>query len=184
MNKKLIVLLAVIMTLILVSIPALATPPDNAAGDWYYHPRLDELELVKEVGGNTFLRTVEDSRWTGTFQGTEDCIAESLPPEDICAASVDYGDVVFYRSGRGFFKGTVEFASVTVHGKTGSLEMRVNGTRPDPFTDWTGHWVITSGEGELTGLHGQGTWWGPGWQEVVGEWGEIHYSGKIHFEAD
>lgn len=177
--KRIFVLLTLIMVLAVISSAALAGPPENVAGDWYYHPRLDELETVKIVGGNTFLWTVEDSRWNGSFQGSEDCMA--IPAQD-CAASVDYGDVIFYRSGRGFFKGVVEFAEVTVHGKTGTLQMKVNGSRPDPFTDWTGHWVIADAGKQLKGLQGQGTWWGPGWQEIPGEWGIIHYQGKVHFE--
>ena len=49
-------------------------------------------------------------------------------------------------------------------GKTGNLEMRINGWLPagDPpnYEDYEGLWVITSGSGELAGLHGRGTWGG------------------------
>ncbi len=184
MKKTWFVMLVVIIVLSAVSIPALATPPETAAGDWYYHPRLDELELVKVVGGNTFFRTVEDSRWNGTFHGSEVCYAPDDPELDDCAASVDEGTVVFHRSGRANFHASVLFPSVTVDGATGSLEMRVDGSKPDPVTDWVGHWVITGGELHQAGLRGQGTWWGPGWQEIPGEWGVIHYSGNIHFESE
>ena len=181
MKKKLFVMMAMIMILSVGSIPALATPAGNAQGDWFYHPRLDELELVKLVGDNTFFRTVEDSRWNGTFQGSEDCKATE---EDNCAASVDVGTVIFHASGRANFLGWVHFESVYVDGTSGSLEMQVNGTKPDAVNDWVGHWVITGGTLHDDGLRGQGSWWGPGWQEVPGVWGIIHYSGNIHFEAD
>jgi len=181
MSKKLFVLLAVIMVLSMISIPALATPPDNAQGDWYYHPRLDELVELKNVGGNSFLHTVEDSQWSGTFHGSEDCV---VPVQEDCASSVDYGKVVFHSSGNANFNAVVLFPSVTVDGQTGTLEMRVNGSSPDPVSDWIGKWVITGGELQQAGLHGQGTWWGPGWQGIPGEWGEIHYSGNIHFESE
>ena len=177
MNKKLFVLLAVIMVLSMVSIPGLASPPENAEGDWYYLPRLAEM-VVRGAGGNTIISTVEDSEWNGTFHGeTEDCVVL-----DDCAVSVDYGKIVFHSSGRANFAGVVSFPSVTVDGKTGGLEMRVNGVKHGP--EWEGRWVITGGDLHQSGLRGKGTWWGPGWQEDPEEWGEIHYSGNIHFESD
>ena len=166
MRKKLLVLLAAAMLLLLVSIPASATPPQNAAGHWTYLPRGDEL--LKEAGGNIFLWNVEDAVWTGTFDGE----------------SVDTGIVVIHNSGSAYFNGNVVFESVVVDGKTGYLELRVNGRKPDltPDTEWKGHWVISAAGGELEGLKGQGSWWGPGWNGNPEEWGHIDYDGKIHFE--
>lgn len=179
MKKKVLILLVMIAILLAAAIPALATPAEDVQGDWFYHPRLDEVELVKIVGNNTFFRTVEDSRWNGTFQGSEACIVTA---EENCASSVDSGPVVIHRSGLMNFQGWVRFDSVTVNGATGSLEMRVSGIRPATATDWQGQWVITGGELHQAGLRGQGPWWGPGWQEVPGQWGIIHYSGSIHYE--
>jgi hypothetical protein len=176
-----VMILVTFVFLFAIALTVQAGPPDNAQGDWFYHPRLDELELVKIVDGNTFFRTVEDSRWNGTFHGSEDCVAVS---EENCAASVDMGPVVFHRSGQANFQAVAHFPSVTVEGVTGSLEMRVTGSKPDPVTDWEGNWVITGGSLHEDGLRGQGPWWGPGWQEVPGEWGIIHYSGNIHFEPN
>lgn len=166
MKKNLFVLLATVVLLLLVSIPAFATPPQDASGDWTYLPRGDEL--LKVAGENVFLWNVEDSVWTGTFEGH----------------SVDSGVVVLHREGNLFFKGTVSFDSVKVNGKEGSLEMLVNGTKPDLSleTDWKGQWVISKAGGDLAGLKGQGAWWGPGWQGEEGVWGDIYYDGKIHFE--
>lgn len=179
MNKKLFVLLAAVLALFLVTISAVASPSENAVGDWFYHPRSAETEFAV-AGQNTIIHAVYDSRWNGTFQGSEECM---VPEEVDCAASVDYGKVIFHGTGRGNFAGWVEFPGVTVEGVTGSLEMRVNGTLPGPGSEWVGHWVITGGELHEGGLRGQGAWWGPGWLEVEGEWGVIHYSGNIHFEG-
>ena len=166
MRKKLFVLLTTVMLLLLVSVPAFATPPQNAFGEWIYLPRGDEL--LKEAGGNIFLWNVEDAVWTGTFDGE----------------SVDSGVVVLHRSGSVPFKGDVVFETAVVDGKTGNLELRVNGTKPDlsPDTEWKGHWVISEAGGELAGLKGQGSWWGPGWGGDPKVWGHIDYDGKIHFE--
>lgn len=70
-----------------------------------------------------------------------------------------------------------------VDGKFGTLQMSVNGKSPDVFTDWEGRWVILSGTGDLSTLHEQGTWWGPGAPDV-GEWGDIYYAGRVHFEPE
>jgi hypothetical protein len=165
--KRIMLLLPVaLLLLLLVTIPAFATLPQEAAGHWTYLPRGDVL--LKEPGGNIFLWNVEDAVWTGTFEGE----------------SVDTGIVVLHRSGSAFFKGVVVFESATVQGKTGSLELRVNGTKKDLTldTEWKGYWVVAEAGGELAGLKGQGTWWGPGWQGDPAEWGHIDYDGRIHFE--
>ena len=166
-KKKLLVLLAAIMVLSLVSIPALAGPPEDAGGVWCYLPRSDEFMEYKVAGGNTFFVFGEDAQWTGTFTGE----------------SYDYGSGVIHSSGSWLFKGIVSFASVTVDDETGGLEIRVNGSRPDAGSDWVGKWVITGGELHQAGLRGQGTFEGPGWQgtDVCGE---IPYEGNIHFESD
>jgi hypothetical protein len=63
---------------------------------------------------------------------------------------------------------------------TGGLVLSVQGRAPYPATHWEGQWVILSATGELTGLHGQGEWWGPG---AGGPylWGDIDLGGRIHF---
>ncbi|MCP4409845.1 MAG: hypothetical protein GY807_19290 [Gammaproteobacteria bacterium] len=179
MKRKFFVLLAVIMMVSVVSITAFATPPEDAGGDWYYMPT---ILGVKVAGGNTFLTISDIGNWKGTFDGeSEDCAAF---PFEVCALSEDYGTVVIHRSGLTFYKGVNTFPAVTVDGKMGRLEMRVNGSKP-VGSDWQGHWVITNAEGDLAGLHGQGTWWGPGYNPEIPElWGEIHYSGNIHFGSD
>ena len=95
--------------------------------------------------------------------------------------SREEGKVMIHRSGFWSFNGLVFFDAVTVDGKSGTLVMSAVGKRADVFTDWQGKWVILSGTGDLASLRGQGTWWGPGAPDV-GQWGDIYYSGKTHFE--
>jgi hypothetical protein len=172
MRKKLFVLVALIMVLAAVAIPASAGPPGEAAGDWEYLPTSMTFEFV---GGNTVVYIVDEGHWTGTFDGS--------PGEDY-AVSVETGVTVVHPSGHAVYKGSVLFESVTVNGRTGGLEMRVNGRTPSfGSVDWEGMWVIIGGEGELEGLHGEGKWWGPGYNlDYPEEWGEIHYGGNVHFE--
>ncbi|MFO8036941.1 MAG: DUF3224 domain-containing protein [Anaerolineales bacterium] len=162
MNKKIYISLALVIMLSLATIPVFASPPANASGIWYYIPT--ELVFIKEAGGNEFFDLTEAGIWTGTFEGT----------------SIDYGPVVFHRSGVASFRGIVDFEG-EVEGKTGTLMIKVNGRKSNPTADWEGHWVIISGGGQLSDLKGQGKWWGPGYNPANPEtYGVIHYSGKIH----
>lgn len=162
MKKKVLALLILVMILsaLAMSVHAESKQPTAAAGLWQYSPT---ILSSREVGGNTFLETVEDGIWTGTFQGD----------------STEDGKVVIHRSGRWSFNAIVSFGG-EVEGESGTLKMSVVGSRPDAFSDWFGYWVILSGTDELATLHGQGTWWGPGAQGP-GAWGDIYYAGKIHF---
>jgi hypothetical protein len=167
MKKRLIVLLAVIVVLSMVSIPALAGPPQDAGGAWYYLPT--GMVVDKVAGGNTFVSISDVGYWTGTIAGDE----------------VDVGTAVIHLSGRwSYTEGILTFESAVVGGRSGGLEMRVRGSRPDIYTDWEGQWLITAATGGLEGLRGQGTWWGPGWQGDPNVHGVVYYSGKIHFESD
>ena len=161
MKKKLFITLLVLMVLSLVAIPAMAGPPEEAAGLWQYQPFILD---VKQAGCNTFLTTFENGKWTGTFEGT----------------STEDGKVVIHCNGAWSFNAIVSFEG-SVAGKSGTLKMSVVGTRPDGLADWQGKSVIISGTGELANLRGQGTWWGPG-APAPGVWGNINYDGNYHFE--
>jgi len=145
------------------SVPVSAGPPENTEGLWQYIP---SIENVRVADGNTFLDTTETGQWTGTFSGT----------------STEIGKVVQHSSGLVSFKGAVSFVG-NVGDKSGTLEMLAVGSKPDRGADWEGTWVIISGTGDLSTLRGQGTWRGPGWSPAnPTEWGNIYYSGEIHFE--
>jgi len=166
MKKRLFVVLAVIVVLSTAAIPALAGPPEDASGLWCYVPQTMALEKI--VGGNQFITATDTGYWSGTFNGVSD---------DFCAA-------VIHSTGYTWGRCTVSFASVTVDGKTGGLEMSVLLWLPqwgDPQGVWDGTWVITGGTGELNDLRGQGSMSGPGWQGGPG-CGEIDYMGNYHFE--
>jgi len=163
MNKKLQILsiLFVMAFLFMTSVPALAGPPEAAAGLWQYRTFILE---VREAGCNTFLKTLEDGLWTGTFDGI----------------STEDGTVVIHCSGAWSFNAIVSFEG-SVAGRNGTLTMSVVGSRPDGSADWEGKYVILSGTGELDNLRGQGIWWGPG-APAPGVWGDIEYEGSYHFE--
>ena len=116
-------------------VPAYAGPPDdNVGGLWKYKPTIVGTRLA---GGNTFLTTQEEAVWSGTFDGT----------------STEDGKVVVHSSGAWSFKGIVTFEGVVNdNDNEGTMKMRVVGSRPDVFTEWTGKWVIISGTGGLAGL--------------------------------
>jgi hypothetical protein len=166
MRKLSLTLLAALMILVAsaLAMPVQAGPPTPAEGLWQYQPFILD---VKEAGCNTFLTTFENGMWTGTFEGT----------------STEDGKVVIHCSGAWSFNAIVSFSEVTVDGREGTLTMSVGGGQPDEDSDWEGRWVILSGTGELATLRGQGIWWGPGAPDV-GVWGDIYYSGQIHFEPN
>ena len=167
MKKRSLVLVALLFAL---STTALAGPPTTAEGLWQYIPNPLAPEDVRVVGGNTFIDSTEVGRWTGTFEGD----------------STEAGTVVIHSQGFLSFKAIVSFVG-KVDGKSGTMEMSVVGSMPDelPGSIWEGKWVILSGTGDLNNLHGQGTWWGPGWDPAKPEeWGNINYLGNIHFEPN
>ena len=166
MKKKLLVLVVVVALLSIVSITALAGPPNSASGTWYY--KGSQPPVIREANGNQIWKIWDVGFWEGTFDGD----------------STDTGFVVLHSKGHWTYKGWVVLDPVTVDGITGSLEMRVNGKRPYPGADWTGTWVITGGTGDLKDLRGQGKWWGAGWSGDPNEYGEIPYSGNYHFKPD
>jgi hypothetical protein len=163
MKKRVLTLLTMITILSTLSAPALAGPPTEVGGVLTYTPSILD---VRVADGNTFLHTSEEALWTGNFEGD----------------STEDGRVVIHSSGFWSYKAISSFEG-TVDGQSGTLEILMAGKRPDALSDWQGRWVILSGTDELANLRGRGTWWGPGAPDV-GEWGEVDYSGKIHFEPE
>jgi hypothetical protein len=140
----------------------------KADGVFCYTPQLDrlgEVALDSEYDGpKTFVTTVEEAEWTGTFEG----------------ASRDYGVVGFRDAGvdAATFAATVVFDEVEVRGRTGAMELDFYGGRPDATADWEGGFFISHASGELEGVEGHGTWWGPGWLGDPSECGVIYYDVK------
>ena len=71
----------------------------------------------------------------------------------------------------------------SVLGISGEFTMRLQATgygnyyKGNAYYDMHGTWVILSGSGDLTNIHGQGTWW----HSRTGPNG-LQYEGQIHFE--
>ena len=165
MNKKLFVLLGLIILFTAALIPAFADDDDDDAdGVWCYTPdifKLQEVSFDPYAGDpeTQFLAVPYFSDWSGTFAGT----------------SIDYGLLVAHSFEPFLFVGTVSFVG-EVDGVTGGLEMDVMGDRPDLTSDWVGTWKITKGTGDLENFQGHGTFWGPGWQGDLEECGVIYYA--------
>ncbi len=174
MKKKLFILLAAIMVLSLISIPAYANQSeDEVAADGVFcylpRPRDASSDFLKVAGHNYYTAESDVGEWTGVFTGT----------------SEDYGMAISHSEGRMIFIDTVLFDTVDVEGTSGGLEMYLTGEKPDRVSDWEGSWVITSGSGALQDLQGHGTWWGPGWQGNYSDCGVLDYSAEeLDFDAD
>ena len=121
------------------------------------------------IGNKTVLYATEEELWQGSFCGTAEAVFI------VVIFSPDLWKVWLWTT----FTGTVD-------GKYGTMVIRLIGKRTywdeDNFW-WYGHWKIISGTGELEDIHGQGTWWGPGYEGscVPGDRPDIYYEGKIHF---
>lgn len=165
MRKVTLTLMILLALLFAITLTVQAGAPEDASGTWLYTPY---IMGVRQAGCNTHLTTFEESIWQdGTFVGT----------------STEDGTVIIHCAGNWSFHATVDFDFVEVNGRSGTLEMTVNGSRPDATADWFGHWTITGGGGELENLRGHGTFWGPG-APAPGVQGTIDYAGSIHFEPN
>ena len=129
-----------------------------ADGLWCYTPIFERTKPItfdpyEGDPSKQFLQVPYVSEWTGIFNGSSTdyglVIGHVLAP-DAPAVPMSFID-------------TSSFVEVEVGGKVGGLEMNAIGDRPDAASDWRGTWVITSGTGDLEGLRGHGTFWGPGW---------------------
>jgi hypothetical protein len=138
---------------------------EDADGIWYYKPDLASAQMVafEPYHGDpnkVFMAVPYASKWTGVFSGE----------------SKDYGLAVAHGPNPMIFVDAVSFDSVQVGEATGGLHMDVLGDRPVVGAEWRGTWVITGGSGELAGLQGRGTFWGPGWLGDPEEFGVIYYA--------
>lgn len=163
MLKRVLVVVTVCLALAVLAVPVQAQSAIPVSGLWWYLPT---VESSRTVGDNTILSTTEVAVWEGDFVGE----------------STEVGRVIQHASGMVTFQGWVTFSSLTVDGKTGTARMRVSGVKESPSADWEGHWVIIAAEGDLEGLHGNGTFSGPGWSPPLGNnMGYVTYDGTVHF---
>ncbi len=172
MRKKLSIVwaFALILGATVAASPARATNRIDAAGLWEYIPT---IQAEHTIGCATLYETTETARWTGTFHGPGG--------EDDYAYSTEVGRVLIHCSGATSFVGVVTFDEVVVDGKSGGLKMLAFGHRP-AGEEWSGRWITLRGTGELRGIRGSGTWWGPGWDPTEpDQFGQIPYAGTIRF---
>lgn len=142
--------------------PVAASRPADVSGTLSYIPY--QVGEPKIVGGNMFFQTEEDVWYEGDFDGTafDECL------------------VILHASGNWTYQAISHFSG-TIAGHTGEMTLRLNGHRPDAFSDWTGQWVILSGSGDLTNVHGQGIFYGAG-SPGFGFMGQVTYEGQVHFD--
>ncbi len=165
MLKRVAVLLFVLVGSLAVTQPlAEAGRPTDAAGSWNY---ITGVPDVREAGCNTFLTLPQSNEFLGTIAGETTLDANS-------------STVVVHCNGSVSVHGRTYFDEVTVDGHTGSMVMLAHGRLAAGATEWTGQWTILSASGGLDGLHGHGSWWGPG-AGGPGAPGVLYYDGKVHF---
>ena len=162
--KRLLLIVLVLCTLVLGGVPAVAESPVEASGEWTYVPDLGGLTF-REAGNTTFVYGTEVSTFTGTFMGTSD--------DEFVVVCHEKGPESFMN----YVKITLEFTG-EVDGRVGDLTIQALGKQDSTTCDpsealWFGNWVIIGGTGELSDLHGTGTWTGPSF--------DLDYAGKIHF---
>lgn len=143
MRKKLSLTLLICTGVLLcpLLIPAAHSQTVEGAFDYNY-----ETVYQEQAHGRTILYALEHERWTGNLEGAAHAVFIVLV-DDAGAMTVDLFST---------FTGTV-------HGKIGSVVIRLIGEKP-PKQDWAGEWEIIRGIGELANLRGQGTWGGPGYE--------------------
>lgn len=160
--KKLLAIPLMVCAFVLSPMPTSAKPPTPVEFVSAYTVDLNEVE-VRTAGPNTFLSgpTATDD-WTGDFAGTatQDFVLVNHPVADF-----------------NYYSGLITFTG-TVLDEEGTLVMKANGkqaggTLAPSAAQWTGHWVIISGTGDLENLRGQGTFAGPSFL--------LTFEGKVHF---
>ena len=152
MNKKMLVVLAALLVLLVLAIPAQATQPSTAAGDWSYF--VYDLK-VKTAGCNTFLTTYDYGMMTGTFVGD----------------TTEVGTVVEHCSGNLSFKGKLEFEG-DVQSPTGPRTGAWDGQWV--ILNGTGELANLQGQGTWSGPGAGGPFvWG-----TVAYEGNIHFEGN------
>jgi hypothetical protein len=163
--KRLLLIPLLLSMVVLGAAPAVASPPQEAAGEWTYVPDLAGLTF-RPAGNATFIHGSEDSTFTGTFEGTS--------YDEFVVRCIQKGPETVLNTGKLMIEFTGE-----VDGRVGGLTIMALGKQDSTTCGpsgaiWYGTWVILGGSGELANLHGHGTWTGPSLA--------LDYAGEIHFD--
>jgi hypothetical protein len=161
MKKFISVLVCCVALASMVSIPfALAARPVRTFiwGTMQYKATVVEMN---DRGTITFLQTTEDTLWIDDKGGGVTMGSSTLDP---CRVNVHWTGETFASDARfRWYTGLHTYEDFTVDGNTGIVVIQTVGKCPGVYpTPWEGTWKIVSSSGDLAGLTGQGTWWGPG----------------------
>jgi len=179
--------LTVICALLASSFLALAsaTPSTTITGSWSGSNQ--KYNSIRIEGGNIFIEMENDGTYaagstgsiTGNFHQSFTAVVHFKDPKLIQTLdpTKPYLNPPAYFNWMDMDR---VFESATVLGQTGGMTMRLQakgyGNSATLAWDLEGTWVIISGTGDLSGLHGQGTWW-----HTSGIPG-LQYEGQVHFD--
>ena len=140
---------------------AIAQEQVPVSGSFNYTP---EIFAQVPAGTSVFFDASEDEVWTGDIEGT------AVAPFRMVITPNGVWDAWLHAE----FEGTV----LGEHDGTMTIASRY--MRPSPDAHWTGEWIILGGTGDLEGVQGHGTAWGPGFDAENPEAGpDIFYSGVV-----
>jgi hypothetical protein len=175
-KKTMVVIAATVLAFVLFSVaPVYAAKPTQIEGTWIPTSGLTIVGPEHTGGGNHF------DAWDNTGRYMAGPIKGNFT--QTVTVTLHTGEPVFVEQPPLSFLWRIDrtIYDAIVDGKSGTIDMRlickgtvVPGT-PNAVTSLEGTWVIISASGELTGLHGQGTWWNipPG---ILGYEGQIKFS--------
>ena len=183
MRKRTILTLIAIALLSLLIIPSISAKKSTSyvtvSGHLEYVPTILESKID---GGNVYLSTTELGCWYDDQDYNKgDLIgySENGPCTVIIFGSSDFPPTSGWTMR--WYTAQANFEFFTVNGKTAPVVMRLVGKDSGPGTEWFGYWVIVDASGELEGINGSGTWWGPGWGPF--QPGHIPFEGKVYFPS-
>lgn len=161
MKKLLVTTLLAVCLLSAASLQAYAETPTEVFG-YFDYEIVDSSVVMRIAGPNTFMYASDTETWAGDIEGY-------VPETEFV--------VRIAASGRWTFQSLMQFEG-TVLGNPGTMQILLTGTLAAPGEWWYGQWVILSASGGLAGVHGQGTWYGPG----TGNDPDCWYEGRVHFD--
>lgn len=172
MNRK-ILLTALVLTTFLLATPYLGIAHATPLTPVLFGVRFDTFggtQEYRQAGNNWIIHANTYSDLIGDIEGS--MTAEAYWIFHDWAGPVEDPFMLEVGSVNGHVLLTID---ATVDGKIGTIQIRFN----DVTGESVGRWVIIGGTEELTGLHGQGIWYGPDF--IDGVLCQV-FEGQIHFD--